>query len=78
MAGIGVAGVPEVGLMVLPVVLGAAGLPEATVAAAVPLLVGIDWLLARVRSGVNVMSDLTVAVLLDAKRPSAFARRTGA
>lgn len=73
MAGIGVAGVPEVGLIVLPVVLGAAGLPEATIAAAVPLLVGIDWLLARVRSGVNVMSDLTVAVLLDGKRPAGAA-----
>jgi DAACS family dicarboxylate/amino acid:cation (Na+ or H+) symporter len=65
MAGVGVAGVPEVGLVVLPLVLTAAGLPEPTVAAAVPLIMPVDWALARMRSGVNVMSDLVVAVLLD-------------
>jgi Na+/H+-dicarboxylate symporter len=25
----------------------------------------VDWILARVRSGVNVMSDMLVAILLD-------------
>jgi DAACS family dicarboxylate/amino acid:cation (Na+ or H+) symporter len=65
MAGIGVAGVPEAGLVVLPLVLGAAGLPEGLIAVAIPLILPVDWILARCRSGVNVMSDMLVAILLD-------------
>lgn len=65
MAGAGVAGIPEAGLIVLPLVLGAAGLPEGMIAAAIPLIVPVDWIIARVRSGVNVMSDMLVAILLD-------------
>jgi len=68
MAGAGVAGVPEAGLIVLPLVLGAAGLPEGVVALAIPLIVPVDWIIARCRSGVNVMSDMLVAILLDAQR----------
>jgi Na+/H+-dicarboxylate symporter len=68
MAGIGVAGIPEAGLVVLPLVMGAAGLPEAVIAAAIPLIIPVDWIIARVRSGVNVMSDMLVAILLDATR----------
>jgi DAACS family dicarboxylate/amino acid:cation (Na+ or H+) symporter len=65
MAGVGVAGIPEAGLIVLPLVLGAAGLPDWIVAAAIPLILPVDWLVARARSGVNVMSDILVALLLD-------------
>jgi Na+/H+-dicarboxylate symporter len=65
MAGIGVAGIPEAGLIVLPLVLSAAGLPNQVIAAAIPLIMSVDWILARVRSGVNVMSDMLVAILLD-------------
>jgi DAACS family dicarboxylate/amino acid:cation (Na+ or H+) symporter len=65
MAGVGIAGIPEAGLIVLPLVLGAAGLPEAVVAAAIPLVLPVDWIIGRVRSGVNVMSDMLVAILLD-------------
>jgi Na+/H+-dicarboxylate symporter len=65
MAGIGVAGVPEAGLIVLPLVLGAAGIPEPIVLALLPLVFTIDWILARCRSGVNVMSDMLVAILLE-------------
>ena len=65
MAGVGIAGVPEAGLIVLPLVLSAAGLPEAAVAAAIPLIVPVDWIIARVRSGVNVLADMLVAILLD-------------
>jgi Na+/H+-dicarboxylate symporter len=36
------------------------------IAAAIPLIMTVDWILARVRSGVNVMSDMLVAILLDA------------
>jgi Na+/H+-dicarboxylate symporter len=28
----------------------------------------VDWIIARARSGVNVMSDMLVAILLDAGR----------
>jgi DAACS family dicarboxylate/amino acid:cation (Na+ or H+) symporter len=66
MAGVGIAGVPEAGLIVLPLVLGAAGLPESVVAAAIPLIAPVDWILARLRSAVNVLSDMLVALLLDA------------
>jgi Na+/H+-dicarboxylate symporter len=68
MAGAGIAGIPEAGLIVLPLVLGAAGLNETQVAAALPLLFAVDWIIARVRSGVNVMSDMLVAILLDRGR----------
>jgi len=65
-AGIGAAGIPEAGLVVLPLVLSAAGLPDQIITAAIPLIMTVDWILARVRSGVNVMSDMLVAILLDA------------
>ncbi len=65
MAGVGVAGIPEAGLVVLPLVLGAAGLPESFIAAAIPLVLSVDWLIARARSCVNVISDMQVAILLD-------------
>ncbi|MDF0644314.1 MAG: dicarboxylate/amino acid:cation symporter [Nitrospira sp.] len=65
-AGVGAAGIPEAGLVVLPLVLSAAGLPDQIITAAIPLIMTVDWILARVRSGVNVMSDMLVAILLDA------------
>jgi Na+/H+-dicarboxylate symporter len=65
MAGAGVAGIPEAGLIVLPLVLSTAGLPSQVIAAAIPLIMTVDWILARARSGVNVMSDMLVAILLD-------------
>ena len=65
-AGAGVAGIPEAGLIVLPLVLSAAGLPPEVIVAAIPLIMTVDWIIARARSGVNVMSDMLVAILLDA------------
>ncbi len=67
-AGAGVAGIPEAGLIVLPLVLSAAGLTDQVIAAAIPLIMTVDWIIARARSGVNVMSDMLVAILLDAGR----------
>ncbi len=64
-AGAGVAGIPEAGLVVLPLVLSAAGLPDHVIVAAIPLIMTVDWIIARARSGVNVMSDMLVAILLD-------------
>lgn len=69
MAGAGIAGIPEAGLIVLPLVLGAAGLPESIIALAIPLIFSVDWIIARCRSGVNVMSDMLVAILLDRLTP---------
>lgn len=69
MAGIGMAGVPEAGLIVLPLVLSAVGLPEAVVMTAIPLILTVDWIIARGRSFVNVMSDMLVAILLDRGTP---------
>ena len=60
------AGIPEAGLIVLPLVLSAAGLPDTVIAAAIPLIMTVDWIIARALSGVNVMSDMLVAILLDA------------
>lgn len=69
MAGVGIAGIPEAGLIILPLVLGAAGVPDAAIAIAVPLIVPVDWILARVRSGVNVLADMVVAIVLDRVEP---------
>lgn len=66
MAGVGVAGVPEAGLIVLPLVLGSSGLPSHVVEGAIPLIMPVDWIIARARTGVNVMSDMVVAVMLEA------------
>ena len=52
----------------LPLVLSAAGLPDQVIIAAIPLIMTVDWIIARARSGVNVMSDMLVAILLDARR----------
>lgn len=71
MAGAGVAGIPEAGLIVLPLVLSAANLPTEQVALWLPLIFTVDWIIARCRSGVNVMSDMLVAILLDRFRSPA-------
>lgn len=68
MAGIGIAGIPEAGLVMLPLVLGAMGLPPPLVAVAIAFVVPVDWILARARSAVNVLSDMVVAILLDGRR----------
>jgi Na+/H+-dicarboxylate symporter len=75
-AGAGVAGIPEAGMIVLPLVLSAAGLPEQVILSAIPVIMTVDWIIARARSGVNVMSDMVVAVLLDAGRAKSDAVST--
>ena len=65
MAGIGISGIPDAGLIVLPLVLSTVGLPEAVIVGVIPVLFSVDWLIGRVRSGVNVMSDMLVAIMLD-------------
>lgn len=58
---IGVSGVPEAGVIALSLVLTAVGLPLEIL----PLLLTVDWLIARARSVVNVLSDMTVSIVLD-------------
>lgn len=65
MVGVGISGVPEAGLIALPLVLSSVGLSEALIMTAIPLITTIDWIIARCRSGVNVMNDLLVAILLE-------------
>lgn len=71
----GIAGIPNSGLIILTLVLKAANLPEETVALALPIVYSIDFINARVRSAVNVMGDLQVAILLDAGGNSACGDR---
>ena len=60
-AGIGISGIPEAGLISLIIVVRTVHLPETIV----PLLLTVDWVLGRCRAMTNVISDMTVAVVLD-------------
>jgi Na+/H+-dicarboxylate symporter len=60
-AGVGIAGVPEAGLISLSLVLATVGLPVEIL----PLLLTVDWILSRARATTNVISDILVALLLD-------------
>ena len=62
-ASVGAAGIPEAGLVTMVLVLTAVGLPPA----ASLLLIPVDWFLDRCRTAINVMGDVTVATLLDAR-----------
>lgn len=64
-AAIGVAGVPEAGFVSLSLVVVTVGLPTESL----PLLLSVDWLLARFRSGVNVLSDHIVSLAIDTPSP---------
>lgn len=65
MVGVGISGIPEAGLIALPLVLSTIGLSEQLIVAIIPLIATIDWIIARLRSVVNVMSDMLVAILLE-------------
>ena len=62
---LGSAGIPNSGWITLPLVLRAAGIPDASVMAIVPALLAVDWVLGRFRAATGVISDMVVAVLLD-------------
>jgi DAACS family dicarboxylate/amino acid:cation (Na+ or H+) symporter len=61
-AAMGITGVPEAGFISLTVVVSSLGLPAETL----PLLLSVDWIMARLRSAVNVMSDMTLSIAMDA------------
>ena len=65
-AAMGVAGVPEAGFVSLAIVLGTVGLPVEWL----PLLLTVDWIVARGRSVVNVLSDMMLSILIDRDRRS--------
>lgn len=60
-AAMGVAGVPEAGFISLALVLNTVGLPLELL----PLLLTVDWIVARARSVTNVLSDMMLSVLVD-------------
>lgn len=60
-AAMGVAGVPEAGFISLSVVLTTVGLPTEFL----PILLTVDWIIARARSLVNVLSDMVNSMVLD-------------
>lgn len=59
-AAMGVAGVPEAGFVSLALVLNTVGLPVELL----PLLLTVDWILARARSVTNVLSDMLLSILI--------------
>ncbi|MBI2069209.1 MAG: dicarboxylate/amino acid:cation symporter [Elusimicrobia bacterium] len=69
-AAMGVAGVPEAGFVSLSLVLVTVGLPTELL----PLILTVDWIIARARSVVNVLSDMVVSISLDGPRPLRTAR----
>lgn len=65
-AAMGIAGVPEAGFISLAVVLSTVGLPIETL----PLLLTVDWIIARGRSVVNVLSDMVVSLAIEGRQPA--------
>lgn len=58
---VGIAGVPEAGIISLAIILTNLGIP----AEILPILLTVDWILARLRSVTNVSADITTAMILD-------------
>ncbi len=61
LAAMGVAGVPEAGFISVALVLNTVGLPVELL----PLLLTVDWVVARARSVTNVLSDMMLSLNLD-------------
>jgi len=59
----GVAGVPEAGLISLALVLNTVGLPLDIL----PLLLTVDWIVGRARSVNNVLADMMLSILIDSR-----------
>jgi DAACS family dicarboxylate/amino acid:cation (Na+ or H+) symporter len=62
-AAMGVAGVPEAGLVSLALVLNTVGLPLEVL----PLLLTVDWIVGRARSVNNVLADMVLSILVDSR-----------
>jgi Na+/H+-dicarboxylate symporter len=68
-AGIGISGIPEAGLISLILVVRTVLPNEPKTEAIIPILLTVDWVLGRCRAMTNVTSDIVVAVLLDRLAP---------
>ena len=68
-AGIGISGIPEAGLISLILVVRTVLPNEPKTEAIIPILLTVDWVLGRCRAMTNVTSDIVVAVLLDRLSP---------
>ena len=66
-AAMGVAGIPEAGIISLALVLNTVGLPVDIL----PLLLTVDWILGRARSVTNVLSDMVLSIMIDRGRKPA-------
>jgi Na+/H+-dicarboxylate symporter len=64
-AAMGVAGVPEAGFISLALVLNTLRLPIEIL----PLLLSVDWIIARARSATNVLSDMLLSLIVDKGAP---------
>jgi Na+/H+-dicarboxylate symporter len=62
-AAMGVAGVPEAGLISLALVLNTVGLPLELL----PLLLTVDWIMGRARSVTNALADMVLSILIDSR-----------
>lgn len=62
-ASMGITGIPEAGFISLSVILGVLHFPTE----ALPLLLSVDWIIARGRTMVNVLSDMTLAIAIDSE-----------
>jgi Na+/H+-dicarboxylate symporter len=65
-AAMGVAGVPEAGLVSLALVLNTVGLPLELL----PLLLTVDWIMGRARSATNSLSDMVLSIMIDRFAPA--------
>lgn len=66
LAAVGAAAIPEAGLVTMVIVLAAVGLP----AEGIGLILSIDWILDRFRTGVNVWGDSIGAAIIDRTLPA--------
>lgn len=64
LASIGVAGIPQAGLMALALVLQATGMPMETIGLGLGMLLGVEWLLDRFRTVVNVWGNAVGAAVM--------------
>jgi DAACS family dicarboxylate/amino acid:cation (Na+ or H+) symporter len=69
---LGTAGIPESGIVSLSLILSVFHLPVEII----PILLSVDWIVARVRSIVNVLSDMTVSIALDGTSGGADSQST--
>jgi Na+/H+-dicarboxylate symporter len=65
LAAIGAAAIPEAGLVTMMIVLSAVGLP----AEGIGLILSIDWVLDRFRTGINVWGDSVGTAVIDRFMP---------